>query len=345
MFTVEQFTVRLSRPLETARGAIDERRGFLVGLERNGERGIGEATPLTGWTESYEECRGSLERAREVATHLDWGISLARMEEPAARHGLSLALSVAGAQGEGIPLYQSLGRAERVESVPVNATVGAENRTPEETAQAVSDAVAAGFGAVKLKVGTNGVEEDTERVRAARNAVDSDIDIRVDANGAWTYEQAQDAVQRLAALDIAYVEQPLPAGDLDGLASLRGQEVDIAVDESLVTHSMETVLEAEAADVAVLKPMVIGGPDLAVEAARKARAAGVTPVVSTTIDAAVARTAAVHVAAAIPDVPHCGLATGELLATDVAADPAPVEDGKMRVPQKAGLGLQEDPLG
>jgi len=59
----------------------------------------------------------------------------------------------------------------------------------------------------------------------------------------------------------------------------------------------------------------------------------VDPVVTTTVDGVVARTAAVHVAAAIPDVAPCGLATAELLAEDLGPDPAPVDDGRISVPQ------------
>ncbi|MFW6321369.1 MAG: enolase C-terminal domain-like protein, partial [Halohasta sp.] len=90
-------------------------------------------------------------------------------------------------------------------------------------------------------------------------------------------------------------------------------------------------------DVVVLKPMALGGPRRAVEAAATARAAGIEPVVTTTVDAVVARTAAVHVAAAIPDVRACGLATGSLLATDLATDPVSIVDGRARLPTGAGL--------
>jgi L-alanine-DL-glutamate epimerase-like enolase superfamily enzyme len=96
--------------------------------------------------------------------------------------------------------------------------------------------------------------------------------------------------------------------------------------------------------VIVLKPMVLGGPDRAVEAAQNCRAADIDPVVSTTIDAVVARVGAVHVAAAIPDVRACGLATGERLATDLARDPTSVSDGRITVSQEPGLGTDDPPI-
>lgn len=343
MLDIQEFSVRLASPLETARGTIDAREGFLVRVETDGLSGLGEATPLVGWTESSDECREGLDRAQTVARELDWGVALGKLEAPAARHGLSLALAEGRANARDQPLYKSLADDERTaETVPVNATLGADE--PTALAERASVAVEEGYSAVKIKVGTNGVEEDIERVRAVRNAVGDNVELRVDANGAWTHEQASTAIEGLAALDVAYVEQPLPTAELSSHASLRGNGVDIALDESLVTHDVADIIATNAADVIVLKPMVLGGPDRAVEAARACREAGIDPVVSTTIDAVVARVGAVHVAAAIPDVRACGLATGGRLATDLARDPAPIDDGEITVPQAAGLGIEQPPI-
>lgn len=344
---VEPFSVALDPPLGTTHGAMRERRGFLVRIEYGGVEGIGEATPLGGWTESKKECRRALDRAATVAAELDWGVALRKLDAPAARHGLALALADARARTAEKPLYRTLdGGADTVsvERVPVNATLGAETTpAPEEAATRAKEAVSAGFGCLTVKVGTRGVESDIECVRAVRNAVGDGVTLRVDANGAWTRQEAQQAVDALAALGVAYVEQPLPTVDLAKTADLRDRGVDIALDESLAAHDVGTVLDADAADVLVLKPMVVGGPDLTAQAARRCRAADVEPVVSTTVNAVVARTGAVHVAASIPGVGPCGLATGDRVVRDLAPDAAPVEDGAIRVPQEPGLGLTTPP--
>jgi len=140
-----------------------------------------------------------------------------------------------------------------------------------------------------------------------------------------------------AALDFAYVEQPLDPTDLAGHAALRGRGVDVAVDESLTAVGPDAVVEHGAADVVVCKPMALGGPRRTHEIARRAAARGIDAVITTTIDAVVARVGALHVAAALPRVRACGLATGDRLATDLAADPAPVDDGEMPVPPGPGL--------
>jgi o-succinylbenzoate synthase len=328
---IEPFSLALSSPLRTAHGTIDAREGFLVSIDLDGVRGVGEATPLPGWTESLDACRESLERARHASKD-GWNAALDTLDDtPAARHGLALALADARSQAAGRPLYHHLGGGH-TERIPVNATIG--DGTVEETIEAANTAVKHGFGTLKTKVGARSVETDVERLSAVRKAVGPEIELRADANGAWNRDEARTALDALAD-DVAYVEQPLSPTDLAGHAALRGQ-VDIALDETLATHSIETVLDADAADVLVVKPMVLGGPDRARTAALAAREAGLEAVLTTTVDGALARVGTVHVAASLPHPPACGLATADRLAEDLAADPAPIENGYARVPQQPG---------
>jgi o-succinylbenzoate synthase len=341
MLDLESFSLDLRSPLQTATGTIDRREGFLVFVEYGGVRGVGEASPLPGWTESRSECRDALGRAGEIAEELDWGVALAKTDAPAARHGLALALAEARARAEGRPLYRTLGEDRFVPAIPVNATIG--DAEAERTARQAREAVAEGFNCLKIKAGARPVDADLDRVRAVREAVGDGVELRVDANGAWTRSQAETALDGLAASDVSYVEQPLPADDLVGHSRLRGGPVDVALDESLTEFSIDEIAAERAADVVVLKPMVVGGPDRVREIAVLAREAGIDPVISTTIDAVVGRTGAVHVAASIPDIRPSGLATGQMLAEDLSPDPAPVEDGTVSVPQGKGLGLPDRP--
>ncbi len=300
-----EFSLPLESPLDTAHGPIEHRKGILIRIDDGDDVGIGEATPLPGWTESLPACRAAIAHVDDPES------ALSSLEStPAARHGFALALADLRAKREDQPLYRFLGGPDHVESVPANATVGDCSRI--ETVAAVEDAVDSGFESVKVKVGARSLTDDVSRLRAVRDAVGSDVELRVDANGGWSRAEAREAFHKFDSLRIAYVEQPLPADDIDGLADLRGRPVGVAVDESIAETSVEAVLDAGAADVLICKPMVIGGPDRVVEVAKRARNEGVTPVVTTTIDGVVARTAAIHAAAAIPDRLACGVATGTL---------------------------------
>jgi o-succinylbenzoate synthase len=336
-----EFALELSAPLETAAGRIDERRGIALRVAEDDAAGVGEATPLDGWTESYSTCRERLDAAVERLAADDAAAALDAAEEaPAARHAVTLALADLRARQEGVPLYRYLGSVGRVERVPVNATVGA--TSPEEAAGMAREAVDQGFRCIKLKAGTESVEADAARVERVREEIQWTASLRVDANGAWNRAQAREALGALATEDVTYVEQPLASDDLAGHAALRRESVGVGVtlDESLRDAAIEDVLEAGAADVVVLKPMALGGVDRARRIALRARREGVMPVVSNTVDGVVARTAAVHLAASLPGIDPCGLATANRLATDLGPDPAPIEDGDAAVPQTAGLGTR-----
>ncbi|MFB6090330.1 MAG: mandelate racemase/muconate lactonizing enzyme family protein [Halobellus sp.] len=329
---VDPFALRLRRPLSTAAGRIDRREGFLVRVERGGDGvvGLGEATPLAGWTESYEACESALESVGDRGEETD-------PAAPAARHGVELARIEAAARTADESLARYLGGEDAADTVPVNATIG--DGSDEEARAAAREAVADGYPALKVKVGARPVEEDIARLSAIRDVVGDDVELRADANGAWALPEAREffAAAADSGLDLAYVEQPLPADSVAEHEALGAYEVDVALDESLAAVGPDAVLESGVADVVVCKPMALGGPVRTLDFAERAAARGVDVVVTTTIDAVVARTAALHVAAAAPTERACGLVTGSLLASDLAPDPAPVESGEMSVPDGPGL--------
>ena len=342
---LRRFSLELASPLRTANGTITEREGVLVRLKTDDWVGVGEATPLPGWTEPLAETETALQRAVTLFESQGADVALAALDgTPAAAHGFSLALMDGRGRAAKEPLYRRLGAADgTVETLPVNATLGDDSL--DVTVTAATRAVDAGFDALKLKVGARTPDADAARLAAVREAVGPAIELRADANGAWSRPEAREAFERFADAGVAYVEQPLSPDDLAGHAALRGGSVGVALDESLSRTDPTTVLAAQAADVLVLKPMSLGGVSAAASVGRRAIEAGVTPVVTTTVDAVVARTAAVHLAAALAPSdggPACGLATAERLATDLAPDPAPVESGAIRVPEAGGHGVALD---
>ena len=178
---------------------------------------------------------------------------------------------------------------------------------------------------------------------AARGGLGPDIRLRLDANAAWTVAQALATLPELAAYDLEWVEQPV--AEVEGLAAVRrGTDVHVAADESVVDLvSARSILEAGAADVLVLKPMLLGGLRPAAEIARLAQGARVTTVVTTTIDAGVGTAAALQLAAMLPvPAPPCGLATASLLEADLVREASPVAGGEMRVSEVPGLGVDLD---
>ncbi|MGH2842718.1 MAG: mandelate racemase/muconate lactonizing enzyme family protein, partial [Solirubrobacteraceae bacterium] len=224
------------------------------------------------------------------------------------------------------PVWALLG-AQKAPSVQCNATIGAEE--PARAAAEASVAVAAGFRCVKVKVGD---PRSRERVDAVRAAIGPEVALRLDANGAWSGE---DAVQRLAALAEARPE--LCEEPVHGVAALAqvaraSPRVRLAADESCADPSL---LSSRICHSVCLKISRAGGITGLLGQAAMARRAGYEVYLASTLDGPLGIAAALHAAAAIdPDRP-CGLATLERF-----APPAPLapRGGTLTPPVGAGLG-------
>jgi L-alanine-DL-glutamate epimerase-like enolase superfamily enzyme len=168
------------------------------------------------------------------------------------------------------------------------------------------------------------------------------VRLRLDANGAWPASTARAVLRSLAGMPVESVEEPLAEPEVPQLARLRAASpVPIALDESLAHLGDEAVVALRPVDRVVLKPMARGGLRRALHFVRRAEAAGLECVVTTTVDSAVGTLAAAHLAAALPQAGQLahGLATSGWLARDVAAVPA-VRGGCLRLASGPGLGVE-----
>jgi O-succinylbenzoate synthase len=212
--------------------------------------------------------------------------------------------------------------------VAVNCTVPAVG--PEHAARIVR---ASGCATAKVKVAEKGqtLADDIERVEAVRDAVGPRGRLRVDANGAWTVDEAVSAIAalNLAAHGLEYVEQP--CATVEDLAAVRRRVgVPIAADESIRrADDPLRVVELGAADIAVLKVAPLGGVHACL---RIAEQIGLPVVVSSAVDTSIGLAAGLALAAALPELPYaCGLATTSLLDGDVVASPLVPVDGTLPV--------------
>ena len=209
----------------------------------------------------------------------------------------------------------------RRDRIDVNATV------PAVDAAQVPEILARFPGArtAKVKVAEPGqtLDDDVARVDAVRALVPT---VRVDANGAWTVDQAIAAAAALGPLE--YLEQP--CATVDELAELRRRiDVPVAADESIrKAGDPLAVVRAGAADIAVLKVAPLGGISAMLKIAAQI---DIPVVVSSALDSAVGIAVGLAAAAALPNLDHaCGLGTGRLFVEDVAEPVAPV-DGYLTV--------------
>ena len=261
------------QPLVTAAGAFSTRRSVIVGFERDGVVGWGEAPtfPSGGW--------GTIDEAWEALSRCD---PEGESEMPLASAALQAARHDHSARGAGTPLCAALGGS--VHPVSARLAVGLV-ATPSDLVARVASLVAVGAAAVKLKITPGG---DTDHIAAVRQAF-PDLAISVDANGA--YSNASDPVfVELDRLGVDLIEQPLPPGDLAGCALLRDRlSARVCLDEDLRSEAdAARVLDAGAADVLSLKLMRLGYETTLAILAR-CRSAGIAVKAGGTFDSIVGR--------------------------------------------------------
>lgn len=227
--------------------------------------------------------------------------------------------------------------------VPVNGLIGI--RKPAAAAADAMELVRAGFGCLKLKGGVEPPGVLQERVAAVRDAVGPDVALRVDFNGALDSGTAVDVLRELAGYDLDYAEQPIsPTAGARALARVRARSgVRIAADESVRDlRSARALLVADAVDALVVKPARVGGLRHAGGIVELATAAEVPVTISTLFETGVGIAGGLHLAAAVPGEQAHGLATAELLESDLLQRALAVDEGRMQVPGGPGLGISLD---
>jgi o-succinylbenzoate synthase len=321
--SVARLSIPFKQPFATSGGVVVTRELLLLRLEDDdGNVGFGEAAPFEPYDGvAIDDVAAALADGPPAAdapaqAHAAWELALLDLE--ARRAGRAI-----GGPG--------------AERIAVNRTLGA--GPPEEVAKRAAEGVRAGYSCLKLKVG---LPDDLDRVSAVRAAVGPWPALRIDANGAWSVDQAVAAIDRLAAFDLQLVEQPCRT--LDELAEVRRNcSVPIAADESVATaDDVRAAAAAGACDIVNVKLAASGGWAGARDAMRVARQNGLEPFMSSTFDGPWGIAAALQLAAAEGVSLACGLATLELFDARLAAALAPPRDGLLRVPAGPGLGVAVD---
>lgn len=295
-------------PFHSASASTERRELLLLRIEdREGRCGFGEAAPLESYDGvTLEDCRAALEDCRALLTRSEGSDPAALLREcarlavlPQALAAVDLALWDLAGRRAGEPVWCLLG-APALPSVEVNQTV-----TSPDRAGAVAEGLAAaraGYRTVKVKVG---IGDDAGRLAALRAAVGAEMAIRLDANGAWSLTEAQDALHALEATGIELCEEPVHG--LKEFSELTQRTaVALAMDETAATPG---ALDRRLCTAVCLKISRCGGITGTIEAARRARAVGYEVYLASTLDGPLGISAAAHAAGVIRPERVCGLAT------------------------------------
>lgn len=259
------YTLRFKRPAATSRGALQTRQIYLLAAwetEMPAVVGWGECGPLP--LLSRDDRADFAEVLAEVCGVVNAGYLPAPGDPPdfpAIACGLEMALRDLQMGGRQRLWETPFSRGETALSTHGLLWMD----TAEGLLRQVEEKLAAGFRVLKMKVGALPFAEELSLLRALRRNYGAEtVEIRLDANGAWEPKQAAACLDQLAPLEIAFLEQPLAAGQWPALAELcRTSPVPLAVDEELIpiagAAQRARFLDTVRPQHLILKPMLLGG--------------------------------------------------------------------------------------
>ena len=214
---------------------------------------------------------------------------------------------------------------------------------PEEMARDARNAIARGYDCLKVKVGID-PELDVARLAAVRQAVGKGIRLRIDANQAWNAKQAVRILNQMQekGLDIEFVEQPVPAADLEGMQYVtRHADVPVLADESVFSPADALkIMQTGAADLVNIKLMKCGGITNALRIAAAAEVYGVECMIGCMLEAKVSVNAAVELACAKKIITKIDLDGPVLCSEDHILGGAVFDEKNITVSDAPGMGIQ-----
>lgn len=309
------------RPAGTSRGVLEEKPcWFIILTSQEGVRGIGEVSFIPGLS------MGDPEEMEIQLDHICKLISLGEMDPLQSlptMPGVQFALETAVRDMEsgGRRMHYPSPFTEGQEGIPTNGLIwmGAKDFMINQ----IRDKMNLGFNVLKLKVGTLHFSEELDVVRWIRNEFGrSDLEIRLDANGAWKPDEAMEKMEHLARFGIHSIEQPIAPGQWEELAKLCSQStIHIALDEELIVLSdlqlRSALLEQVKPAYIILKPGLLGGFPATSQWIAEAETLGIGWWVTSALESTIGLNAIAQWTSQLGATMHQGLGTGALYTNNI----------------------------
>ena len=324
---ISERVLHFKQPAGTSRGTYLTRRSWFVTVSDGERTGVGECAPLPQLScddlPDYE--RVLHEVCDEVCRR--GSIDAERLRPyPSMLFGLETAF-LHMERGSSMLFDTPFGRGE--EGIPINGLVWMGSH--EEMLQRMEEKIKAGFHCVKLKIGAIGFDEELDLIRRLRGRFSrQDIELRVDANGAFSPNEALEKLEQLARYDIHSIEQPIRQGQWQTMAHLcRETPLPIALDEELIgvndPQEKARLLDTIKPAYIILKPSLHGGMAGSREWITLARERGIGSWITSALESNIGLNAIAHFTAHTygSDIrmPQ-GLGTGQLFCDNI---PMPLE--------------------
>ena len=320
--------LHFKQPAGTSRGVYTERKIWLVEMKEGERKGIGECAPLPQL--SCDDIPHYAETLRMFCDQIEQTGVIdyqALRPYPSMLFGLESAWAQLHVNGSAKLFDTPFGRGE--EGITINGLVWM--GTFEEMYQRIEEKIQAGFHCVKLKIGAIDWEREISLIKFIRQHFTKEqIELRVDANGGFTPQEAMKKLEQLATYDIHSIEQPIKQHQWKEMARLCHETpLPIALDEELIginnTTSKIELLDTIRPQYIILKPSLHGGMHGSEEWIRLAQERSIGSWITSALESNIGLNAIAHFAAKVYG-PHIsmpqGLGTGQLFTDNI---PMPIE--------------------
>lgn len=348
---IGKISIPLKKPFKTALRQVNSAEDIIIKvIADSGEIGFGNAPPtavITGDSQdsiiaAIRDTIGpkligmDVDNLEGIMTTID----SAMLHNSSAKAALDIAVYDLFGKLHNIPLYKLFGGYRTTITTDLTISVNA----PEEMVQDSLEAMAAGYTALKLKVGTDAAL-DIKRVQAIRTAVGPEVKIRLDANQGWGPKEAVRTIRKFEdmGLDIELIEQPVKAHDFNGLKYVTNHvETDIMADEAAFgVYEVYQLLAMEACDLINIKLMKAGGLHNAIKIAHFAETVGIECMMGCMLESKVGITAAASLQAGKRIVTKADLDAAVLLAEDPVIGGVSFSKNQLIIPDAPGLGITD----
>ncbi len=321
--TVEPRTLHFKQPAKTSRGAYTTRRLWYLHLTNDdcpGREGIGECAPLPDLScDARPDYETLLRRfCAGIAQRGSWDPAALR-DYPSMLFGIETAFS--HYERQNYALWDTpFSRSEA--GIPINGLIWMADY--ERMLAQIETKLASGFRCVKLKIGAIHFEDELRLLRYIRRHFSAgEIELRVDANGAFAPSEALEKLKRLAELDLHSIEQPIRAGQWETMARLTAATpLPIALDEELIGVNdpieKERLLDTIRPQYIILKPSLHGGLQGANEWIRMADEREIGWWITSALESNIGLNAIAQWCATFDNPRPQGLGTGALFTDNVA---------------------------
>jgi len=334
-----QYRLPLARPLILKSHRVMAREGLVVQLtDQDSHVGWGEIAPLPGFSaETLSEARDSAIRflrnlrsrdLPEAGSLLEMGIGLLTDDQvpPSVACGVETAIMNFSAHWRGVE-PRHLFDPSAPNSIPINGLL---TGSKEEVVAQARQMTSSGYEALKIKVGSESVAKEIDKVKSVRTIIPPHTKLRLDANQAWGFDTAVLFGKSVSHLDIEYIEEPL--ADSRRLEQFHEQTgLAYAVDESVTAMSPERLAPAKGLVAIILKPTILGGLAVTWRFVRHAKEIGLKPVVSSAFESSIGLLALANLACATAPTIACGLDTASWFADDLLVNPVRTADGRLHL--------------